>query len=367
VPDEDEISRPPRPPRTPRSTSTVPDADDDEPRPRRRGRPGLIIVFGALLLVVLGAVFVLNNQAAVGTSTPTVDVGLSVTAALEVALAETATAEALLLADPPTDTPVPPTETRPQVIATIAPRGSESPTPTRTPSITPTATITETPTATRTLPPTNTPLPTNTATPTLTPTATLPPDGLTGEQNLLPVAAALGSPEMFTLGQDGTYWRMGTGSPSTNEVYTLAIPAEILDIRFGGRPAGRITSVQVEIELATWNPPLVLDDDVYFGVVLMPASDPARAVGVQLNLVENEVFNIARRSGNQVNVNAQRGLNGNTARIRLQRDGAAVAIYVNNEQIGDPITLTDDEVIPAVYVKEGGVVIYLRNWSLTLR
>ena len=102
-------------------------------------------------------------------------------------------------------------------------------------------------------------------------------------------------------------------------------------------------------------------------VVLMPADDAARAVGVQLNLVQDEVYNIARRVGNQVNVNAQRGLNGNTARIRLERDGDMVALYVNNEQIGEPIPLADDNVIPAVYVKEGGVVIYLRSWSITLR
>ena len=371
VPDEDAQSRPPRAPRTPRSTATVPDEEDDEPRPRRRGRAGLIIGLGVGLLIVLAAVFLLNNnpELLAGSSD-----GLTLTANSVLAAAETDQAVALAVTETvevsaPTELPTnaDPTETRPQVVNTIAPRGSETALPSRTPSITPTFTASSTFTATFTLTATNTPLPTNTPTRTATPTPTLPPQGLQGEQDVLPIAAELGSPELFTLGQDGTYYRMGTGSPSNNEVYTLALPAEFLDIRYGGNPAARISSVQVTIELATWNPPLVLDDDVYFGVVLMPADDAARAVGVQLNLVQDEVYNIARRVGNQVNVNAQRGLNGNTARIRLERDGDMVALYVNNEQIGEPIPLADDNVIPAVYVKEGGVVIYLRSWSVTLR
>ncbi|MBE2268145.1 MAG: hypothetical protein IAE80_07910, partial [Anaerolinea sp.] len=215
--------------------------------------------------------------------------------------------------------------------------------------------------------PTHTFTPSNTPTATITPSPTLPPEGLRGEQNLLPSALLAANPELYTLGQDGTYWRMGVGSPSTNPVYTLALPADMLDTTFGNNAASRITSVEALIELATWNPPLVLDNAVYFGVMLQAVDDPAQMVGVQLNLISDGVFNIAQRVGDDVTLIAQRSLNGNQARIRLTRDNNLVALYVNNEQIGAALELDQPEVLPAIYVKEGGVIIHIRAWEVILR
>ncbi len=341
--------------------------DDDEPRRRRRrvNPASIIIAIGGVLLIGMAA-FVATGGGATPTPTPTNDNGLTITAEMQIALAETQTGEAVLLVTPPTDTPTP-TETRPQVVNTIALRGSETSTFTRTPSITPTFTDTLTLTPSSTAPPTNTRLPTHTPTPTNTPTATLPPQGLQGQQDLLPIAAEIANPELYTLGQDGTYWRMGTGSPSTNAVFTLPIPADALNVRFGNSAAGRISRIEAVLELATWNPPLVLDNDVYFGVMLMPVDEPDQGVGVQFNLVTDGVFNIGQRVGDEVNINAQRALNDNTARIRLEYDSSVVAIYVNNEQIGAPIPLGDVSVIPALYVKEGGVIVHIQSWSITLR
>lgn len=363
---DDEPLRPQRPARA--ATTIDPEREAMESRPRRRINPfALIIALGGVVLLGAAALMTINGVTNSPTPTPSADLALSRTAEAVLALAQSETA-AFALVSAVSETPtLSPSDTPPPVIATIAPRGSESPTPSRTPSITPTFTETFTPTPSATLPPTNTPRPTNTPTPTHTPTATLPPEGLQGEQNLLPSAARLAAPELYTIGQDGTYWRMGTGSPSANEVYTLTIPAAELDGRFGNRAAGRLNTVQATVELATWNPPLIIDQDVYFGVLLIPVDASQPPVGVQLSLVEDGVYNIAQRIGDAVNVNAQRGLSGNVARIRLMRDGDLVAVYINNEQIGAPIPFTDDEAIPALYVKEGGVILHVRAWSVTLR
>ena len=50
------------------------------------------------------------------------------------------------------------------------------------------------------------------------------------------------------------------------------------------------------MELITFNPPLLIDNQVFFGMMLQPVNDPARSVGAQIQVPEAGVFNLGQRS-----------------------------------------------------------------------
>jgi hypothetical protein len=305
------------------------------------------------------------------TGTPTI--ALTITATEGVAVAAASSEVMAAITEEATETPES-TETAaaPVVRATIPPR-LESPTVTRLPSNTPTASVVPTDTATASPAPTRTLTPSLTPTRTNTPTATLPPEGLRGEQNLLALVASEENPAwsggLFTLGQEGTYWRLGTGAPSDNDVLTIAVPPSVLEARYGNDAAERILRVEAEMELVTWNPPLVIDNEVYFGLVLIPMTDLNRRIGAQVQLVEDGILNYGQRVGDTVTISAQQSVSVEVARIRLEYDRNArlLAVYINNEQVGAPIPLSSEAVIPALYVKEGGVIVHVTRWFVTLR
>lgn len=332
-------------------------ADEDEP-PRRGGSRWLLILLPLLAIIAVGAYLLLNRPAETGNATPTVDPGAQI--------ANSPTAEAPTTEPTVTRTPQPPTPVA--LVNTLPARPTDLPsaTPTATP-ITPTATglPTDTPTATLTHTPSVTP------TPTVTP---LPPQGVQGVQNLLAMVddleAAGWTVEQFGALQEGAVWRLGAGSATGVDPILIALVPELLEARYGNNAATRIISVEADLRLETYNPALLLDDEVYFGLMYQNAADPVETAGVQINLVNPGVVNIGQRIGDINAVISQRSLGDVRVRLRLDHnpETGAVTTFVNGEPVGLPLTLAAPEgVIPTLFVKDGGVVVYLSSWTLALR
>jgi hypothetical protein len=88
-------------------------------------------------------------------------------------------------------------------------------------------------------------------------------------------------------------------------------------------------------------------------------------------LVQPGVVNLGLRSGDEVQVISQRSVNAVIVRVRLERDEAngAITVYFNGEQIGDPLPFVGPEapILPVLFVKEGGVIVSVSEWTVTLR
>jgi hypothetical protein len=348
----------------------------EERAPRHISPAAILIAIGGLIQLAIAAIFISRGGLGGLGGTP----AAATSTVASVASSNTSQAVAVVTDEAPTDTPTIPVPTLapatdvpttiPVVLNTVPPRGSETAIPSRTPSDTPTSTDTSTPTATATFTASNTPPP------TMTPSATLPPSGLHGQQDLLHLISALQSPdwssEQFSPGEDGDYWRLGTGeSIPGGTVINITIPQQVLETIYGNFAADRIQSVEADLELATFNPPLLIDNQVYFGLMLEPVNDPNNPVGAQIQVAEPGVFNIGQRVGSTVTITMQRSQSDQTARIRLERDlnGNALAVYVNNQQVGPPLDFagTNNPVIPVLYVRAGGVVVHVTRWQITLR
>lgn len=325
----------------------------------RRGIPRwLLIAIPVLIIAAVAAFALLNGQGAGGMPTPQLtDPGLAV-------LAETANETPVVTETPaPTTTP-----TIVQAVNTLPPRPTNTPGPTATPTpITPTATglPTNTPTATDTRPPTLT------ATPSTTP---LPPQGVQGVQSLLTLVGGLENApwtvEQFGAVQEGAAWRLGVGGMTGGATIVIPLARDILDARFGNSAAQRIISMEADMRLETYNPPLLIDDLVYFGIMLQSVGSPAESAGVQINLAGTGVVNIGQRVGDVNAVIGQRSLGDVRLRLRLDYnpETGAVTTFVNGEPIGLPLTLEAPlGVQPALFVKDGGVIVYVSSWTVALR
>jgi hypothetical protein len=200
---------------------------------------------------------------------------------------------------------------------------------------------------------------------------------LRGEQDLMRVVSAWGSAtwdaEQFSPipDNDGS-WRLGTGAAVPGEnVIEIALPPDVLEAVYGENAAERIQSVEVELELITFNPPLLIDDQVFFGAALEPVNGAGDETGVQINVEEAGVFNIGRRVGDDVTLMMQRSVGAQIARIRLVRDPSndTLVLFVNDSQVGTAIDFVDEDtpVSPVIYVRAGGVIVYVHRWQVILR
>ncbi|NWF69460.1 MAG: hypothetical protein HXY40_10265 [Chloroflexi bacterium] len=260
-------------------------------------------------------------------------------------------------------------------IATVTalPPAATTPAPTVTPAP-PTATLT----------PTLTYTPSITPTPTNTPTPTLPPQGLQGEQdvlallNTLPAAALPWDAALFSLALDNDgsrYWRLGRGELADG-VILLALPAALLETYYGNNAATRIRRMEIELSLATYNPALTIDNEVFFGALLQNAADSTQVAGLEVQLVQDGVVNLGLRSAlfdapDSLRIVSQRAVGSVILRVRLERDpiSGAVLVIVNGDQLSaEPIALSSaqDAILPAIFVNDGGVIIYITRWTITL-
>lgn len=284
------------------------------------------------------------------------------------------------------------------IALTISATLEPSITPSETPSLTPTddgvvvvptvvvgdniipAANTETPTpepASSTPEPTlsETPLPTETATITPTPTATLPAQGLQGEQDLLAMVGRIDpalrawTTEQFVEGPDESGWRLGIGSQSSGGEIQVPVTAEMLDAAYGNMAATRIRRVDAQISLSTFDP-LLSPDQVYFGIMLIPA-DGSAPVGLKIEAQTTTQIALYQRRENGDSFVSQRAVNFISGRLRIIRDTntQTVAVFYNEEQIGPSIPFVGAEVpvTPILFVRDGGVVAVVNNWRVTLR
>ncbi|MFC1959786.1 hypothetical protein ACFLYO_03650 [Chloroflexota bacterium] len=277
------------------------------------------------------------------------------------------------------------------------------PTATAPPSVTPTVTTNPTATAIPTLdsgeevlPTMPVLIPTNTVevVPTITPapalTATLPPvspdaivaDTPVAEQTAN--AAALGSvfeelhgqqnmimaleqyPQAFPWPQSwfhqaelGGSWVLGVpGADVGDNILQIVLPAELLAQMFGPDAAGRLRRVEASLHLRDYEPALVEDGLVYWGMGLQ-GLDTGR-VAVQAQLVRENAINVGARVGDEFRARTTLPVVDARVTVVLERlpDGTVI-LFVDDEQIGQPrfLTAPDAPVIPYLFVQQGGVII----------
>ena len=250
---------------------------------------------------------------------------------------------------------------KPEMVeATVEPAATEPPPPTKTPE----------PTATDL--PTLTPTPEDTPTPTATATPALPPEGLTGEQNLLKLyGSSLTAPfwnERQFRSVDGS-WRVGVSSNTEGDTIQVSPPADLLEKMYGNSAPGRVSRVEADLTLRSFNPAVVSGDDVYFGIILQSQSGD-KSAGIQVQAVGPNVINLARVQDGEANFVSQRSVNAVIVRLRLEfdRENDVVFAYYNDSQIGSavPLDAPDDQVLPVIFAKDGGVIIGVSSWRITL-
>ncbi len=262
-----------------------------------------------------------------------------------------------------TPTVIPPTATAtftntPSVTPTLP---TETPTPTLTPTETLTPTITNTPTLTYT--------PSITPSPTLTP---LPPQGVQGEQDLLVLLNRTANlpynPDIFAPADEG--WRLGVGSETPGDILYISLPPDLLEAAYGNNAASRIRRVEVAIRLRTFNPAVVSNEDIFFGVLLQSINDGNNA-GVRLQVIDTSVINLARMINNSATFLNQRSVNEIVARLRIDRDvnTGELSLYFNDIPMGSAFSFLppDTPLQPVIFVRDGGVVVGITDWKVTLR
>lgn len=208
--------------------------------------------------------------------------------------------------------------------------------------------------------------------PTVAPTRVLPPGGLTGAQNLLNLlSGSLAAPfwDAEGLSQQSGAWRLGTLAETAGETLALSVPAELLEGNYGNQAARRIISLEAELTLQSANPSLVNEDDVYFGLALQKPADEGMA-GIQLRQIAPSIISLALYQDGAADVISQRSVSNVIARLRLDldREAGTLSAYFNDAPVGDPLEFAADDadILPAIFVKDGGIVIGISAWSVTL-
>ncbi len=237
------------------------------------------------------------------------------------------------------------------------------------PASTAVATSLPEPTAMATDAPTDAPTQASTAAPTAAPTLDLPAEGLQGSQNLLELFGSAAAQPLLAEGafrrQNGS-WRLGSAGVTEGETLYLYPPADLLESSYGNEAAGRVSRAQAEITLQSANPS---EDEVYFGIAFRSASGDQIA-GVQVQQVGPQVISLALYQNGEADFVSQRSVNNVIARLRLERDptSGAVSAYFNDALVGEPMAFApaDEAILPVIFVKDGGVVIGVSAWDVTL-
>ena len=204
------------------------------------------------------------------------------------------------------------------------------------------------------------------------PTADLPPEGLTGAQDLLELYAAAETDPFWNAEQFrllGNSWRLGSGGETPGETIFFFPSADLLKRSYGEDAPRRIRQFEAELSLRSTNPAVVTADEVYFGLLLRTANGEKDA-GIQIQQIGPSEISLALVQDGQADSVSQRSVNNVIARLRLDRDveSGAVSAYFNDSRIGDPIAFVaaDEEALPVLFVKDGGVVIGVAAWTITL-
>ena len=209
------------------------------------------------------------------------------------------------------------------------------------------------------------------ATPTPLPTAILPPGGLKGAQNLLDLytnaaAAPFWDASAFSFASGA--WRLGLSGETADDTLVLAPSADLLNRSFGNEASTRISRIEAELALHGADPDLD-PSEIYFGLLFQNANGESSA-GIQVQQVGPDVISLALYQNGAADVISQRSVTNLITRLRLDRDPStgAVSAYFNDSLVGDPIELLppDAAIEPAIFVKDGGVIIGVSAWQITL-
>lgn len=271
----------------------------------------------------------------------------------------------------PSDTPISltlitPTLVTPEVVARI----TDTPSPTQ-PTATPTSSPTPTPTNTFT--PTHTLTPTLTFTPTVSPTPTLPPQGLQGWQNLLTLATNQPPDTWDTekFAPSDSAWRFGVGEIVSNDDFRVTFAPDVLNVAYGNDAPARIQRLEATFSLITYDPRLLANEAVYFGVMMQSVNNPDLRVGLHIQVVNLTTINLWLQNGDERTFVLQRSVNNINPRLRLERDNITgyVTAFWDDFQIGERMVFVAPEaaIQPVIYVRDGGVLLNLLNWRIWLR
>ncbi len=343
------------------------EAVDELPEAKPKGRnrwlfnaallAGILLIIGGLLTLARNG----NLDAIIAVLAPDIAASPEANAADDAA-ADPAMEEESASAPPAVEKPPAQATSAPKTdkAAAVAPAATEQPA-----SATPQpASPTSEPTHEPTLKPTDAP--------TAAPTRVLPPDGLTGSQNLLMLlSGALAAPfwEADSLSQRNGAWRLGALAETADDTLLLTVPADLLEGSYGNQAARRISSLEAELTLQSTNPSLIGEEDVYFGLALQRLNDEGLA-GIQLRQVAPSIISLALYQDGAADVISQRSVSNVIARLRLEldREAGTLSAYFNDSPVGDPFAFATDDaaVLPAIFVKDGGLVIGISAWSVTL-
>jgi hypothetical protein len=169
---------------------------------------------------------------------------------------------------------------------------------------------------------------------------------------------------------DGSYWRLGVGVETDGDEIVIRLPPELLETYYGNNAASRIRRAETTLALTSRNPAIVSPDEVYFGLMFQN-EEGSRTAGIYVQEAQPNVLNLAQRSDEAISFLSQRPVNVLVVRLRLERDPVtgAISIFFNDSQIGAALAFleADAPLVPALFVKDGGVIVSVTGWRISLR
>jgi hypothetical protein len=356
----------------------------------RHTRGRVLLLVTALVVVIAGGLLVLTYGLPGGAGADIPVTWASITPTLSspaaraatAAAGQTAAAIAALTASPtktptvqPSDTAIPsstPTET---VIPTLDPGNNALPTalvaPTETPTATPTETATPTPSQTPEVLPSVTPEP---PTPTVAVAQVATADGpLRGAQDVL-LALAQSVPvypwpeNWFRQGDTEGEWLLGVREVAAGAgPLQIVLPPDLLAQMFGPDAAIRLRRIEVTLSLREYDPALVAEGQVYFGLGLQGA-DESR-IAIQAQLVRADAINIGARVGDEFRARTTVPINDGRVVLALERlDDGNVVLQLDGQPVGSPrfLTAPNAPVMPYLFVQQSGVVVAVTDLMAVL-
>jgi hypothetical protein len=129
--------------------------------------------------------------------------------------------------------------------------------------------------------------------------------------------------------------------------------------------------VEASLNLITYDPRLVTDENVYFGLMFQSVNNPDLRVGLHIQVVNLTTLNLWLQNGDEREFVLQRSVNSINPRLRLERDQRTgyITAFLDDFQVGEPMVFVAPEaaIVPVLYVRDGGVLLNLSAWRMWLQ